>query len=196
MSSITSGNALAIRAASGFTYKYAVYALLVGLGVLAIAVSAKIQVPFWPVPMTLQTLAIMAIFAAYGLRLSVATIIAYFAAGTAGLPVYAGAVAGPAYLVGPTGGFLAGFVIAAFIVGYVADQTGSKNPFKLFAAMVTADVVIFALGFLWLGFIFNGGGIGADKAWLAGVQPYILSDIVKMVIAAAIVPAVASLLKR
>lgn len=168
-------------------------------GVALIAVSAKVQVPFWPVPMTLQTLAIMAIFAAYGLRLSLATIIAYLAAGFAGFSVFAGPVAGPAYFAGPTVGFLVGFVIAAAIVGYGADQGWAKNPFKLFATMVLADVAVFALGFLWLGFMFvsakSGNTLGAAVAFKAGVQPYILADLVKIALASALIPALHGLLK-
>ena len=91
-------------------------ALAVG-GALALAVSAKIQVPFTPVPMTLQTLVVLALGAAYGSRLAAATVGLYLLEGLLGLPVFAGALAGPAYMVGPTGGFLAGFLVAAALVG-------------------------------------------------------------------------------
>ena len=87
-------------------------ALAIG-GALALALSAKVQVPFTPVPMTLQTLVVLALGAAYGARLATATIALYLLEGLLGLPVFAGALAGPAYMVGPTGGFLAGFLLAA-----------------------------------------------------------------------------------
>ena len=200
MSSSNSVAALAPRAVTEASYKPALYALMVGLGVVLIAVSAKIQVPFWPVPMTLQTLAIAGIAAAYGLRLGLATIIAYLAAGFAGMPVFAlGAVAGPAYFVGPTTGFLAGFVIMTAVVGYVADRVRSESVFALFGAMLIGDVIVFALGFAWLGFGFvtgSGATLGAEFAWTKGVQPYLLADLVKLILAAAAVPAISKLLTR
>ncbi|MEL7429503.1 MAG: biotin transporter BioY, partial [Pseudomonadota bacterium] len=127
MSILVSNGALAVRSANNTAYKAALYASLVLFGVSLIAISAKIQVPFWPVPMTLQSLAIAGLAAAYGLRLGMATIIAYLAAGYMGVPVFAGAVAGPLYFVGPTAGFLAGFVVLTAIVGFVADRVRSEN---------------------------------------------------------------------
>lgn len=192
-------NALAPSSIGNSSLKILILAVMVAFGVALIALSAKVQIPFWPVPMTLQTLAIAGIAAAYGLRLGLVTIIAYLAAGYMGAPVFAGPVAGPAYLVGPTAGFLAGFVILTAIVGYVADKTASKNPFALFGAMLVGDVVLFALGFIWLGYFFltsSGNTLGAEFAWAKGVSPYILGDIVKMALAAALVPAISRLMKR
>ncbi len=160
---------------------------LVAAGVGILTLSAKIQVPFWPVQMTLQTLALMVVFAASGMRLSLEIIFAYLAAGLAGLPVFAGAIAGPLYFVGPTGGFLLGFVVAAALVGYAADRGLARKPLAMFGAMVAADIAIFALGFLWLGFLFttsSGQTLGADVAFANGVKPFILADIVKVVLAA------------
>lgn len=199
MSFATTSNALAVRVISGSSIKPIMYLLLVVFGIALIALSAKIQVPFWPVPMTLQTMAIAGMAAAYGLRLGVATIVAYLIAGYMGAPVFAGPLAGPAYLVGPTAGFLAGFVVLTAIIGYVADRTASHNPFKLFGAMIVGDILLFALGFIWLGFFFvtgSGNTLGGEIAWAKGVLPYILSDVVKMALAAALVPAIASLMKR
>jgi biotin transport system substrate-specific component len=98
---------------------------LVLIGTAVLVASAKISVPFYPVPMTLQTLAVMAIAAAYGTRLGTLTVLAYLAEGFGGLPVFTATppmIAGPAYFLGPTGGFLAGFVLLALIVGYAADS--------------------------------------------------------------------------
>lgn len=192
-------NALAPSSISNSSVKGLTLAIMVAFGVALIALSAKVQIPFWPVPMTLQTLAIAGLAAAYGLRLGMATIIAYLIAGYMGAPVFAGPVAGPAYLVGPTAGFLAGFVVLTAIVGYVADRTASKNPFALFGAMLVGDVLLFALGFVWLAYFFvtgSGNTLGADFAWAKGVSPYILGDIVKMALAAALVPAISRLMKR
>ncbi len=180
--------------------RFAWQALLVVAGIGIITASAKIQVPFWPVPMTLQTLAIMTIFASYGLRLSLATIFGYIGVGLVGLPVFAGALAGPIYLAGPTAGFLLGFILAAIIVGYAADRGFSSSPFKLFGAMLVADVVIFAVGFAWFGFVYvsqnTGTTLGGATAFSIAVQPFILADLVKITLAASIVPAMWVILKR
>lgn len=172
---------------------------MIAAGVAVIAIAGKIQVPFWPVPMTLTTLAIMAIFAMSGLRLSLEIIFAYLAAGFAGLPVFAGALAGPAYFVGPTGGFLLGFVAAAIIVGWAADRGLARNPLSLFGAMLVGDIAVFALGFLWLGFLFttsSGTTLGAEVAFNNGVKPFVLADLTKIAVAAALVTGIARTFKR
>ena len=162
--------------------------VLVVAGTAILAISAKIQVPFWPVPMTLQTLAVMAIAAAYGSTFAVATVIAYIAEGLVGIPVFAGAAAGPAYILGPTGGFLLAFVVGAAIVGFAADRGDSRSIGKLFVAMVIADVVIFALGLLWLGAAVPKVGYSA-KVLSIGLYPFVLSDLLKIVLAALFIPA-------
>jgi biotin transport system substrate-specific component len=96
-------------------------------GSLVLALSAKAQVPFWPVPMTLQSLAIMMIGMAYGSRLAAATVLLYLAEGLAGLPVFAGAGAGFAYMTGPTAGYLVGFVMAAGLIGWL-NAAGTAAP--------------------------------------------------------------------
>lgn len=191
---------IANAAAQKSDYRVMLRFFLVAFGVAILALSAKIQVPFWPVPMTLQTLAMMGIAAAYGSRLGVATVIAYLMAGYAGASVFAGPIAGPAYFAGPTAGFLAGFVAIAMIVGAAADRGWGNSPLKLFATMLVADVVCFAIGFAWLGFMFvsanTGNTLGAETAFNVGVKPYILSDIVKIALAALMVPAIGKLLRR
>ena len=173
--------------------------LLIAAGVAILAISAKIQVPFWPVPMTLQTLAIMGIAASYGSRLGISTILAYLAAGFAGAPIFAGPLAGPAYFAGPTAGFLLGFVVIAAIVGYAADKGWGKNPLKLFASMLAADILCFALGFVWLGFMFvsakTGTTLGAATAY-GVVSQYFLADFVKIALAALAVPAISKILAK
>jgi biotin transport system substrate-specific component len=169
---------------------------LVVLGCALLWVSAKVKVPFWPVPMTLQTFAVMALAAAYGSRLGVATVVAYLAAGAAGLPVFTNTppeIAGPAYLLGPTGGFLIGFIAAAFIVGYAADRNWDRSVPKLLAAMVVADAAVFALGLAWLGVAVPA--LGYSWGLLeAGLFPFLLGDLLKVLIAALAVPAAWGLL--
>jgi biotin transport system substrate-specific component len=165
------------------------------LGSLILWASAKISVPFWPVPMTLQTGAVMLIGAAYGWRLGVATVLLYLAEGAAGLPVFQGTPQqgiGLAYMLGPTGGYLIGFAVAALIVGTLAERGFDRNVFQLFAAMVLADAVVFVLGLLWLGSV-----IGWDKPVLQfGLYPFLLGDIVKIALAACLVVAGARLVRR
>jgi len=198
---IFQNNSLAIapNAVSGSELKVGQFVLFVLAGVALIALSAKIQVPFFPVPMTLQTLAIMGIAAAYGLRLGVSTILAYLVAGFAGAPVFAGPIAGPAYFMGPTAGFLLGFIVIAAMVGYAADKGIAKSPAKLFGTMLFADIICFALGFIWLGFMFvsanTGTTLGAATAY-GVVSQYFLADFVKIAIAALMVPAIGKLLTK
>lgn len=192
-------NALAPSTINNSPTKSLTYVVMVAFGVALIALAAKVQIPFYPVPMTLQTLAIAGIAAAYGLRLGLATIMAYLGAGLLGAPVFATPIIGAAAFAGPTAGFLAGFVILTAIVGYVADKTASKNPLALFGAMLVGDVILFATGFVWLAYFFvtgSGATLGADIAWAKGVSPYILGDIVKMALAAALVPAIGRLMKQ
>jgi len=159
-------------------------AALVAAGVCLITLGAKASVPFWPVPLTLQTLAISVIAAAYGLRLGVATVSAYLVAGLLGAPVFAGMSVGVAPFLGPTGGFLAGFLVMAAIIGAAADRGWDKAWPKILAAMALANVVVFLPGLLWLG-TFTGYGA---KLLAAGLWPFALGTVVKTALAAALMP--------
>jgi len=176
--------------------------VLVLAGTALIAIAAKIKVPFYPVPMTLQTLAIMLIAASYGFRLGTLTVIAYLCEGLLGLPVFTNtppSVAGPLYFIGPTGGFLAGFVVLAMVVGYVADRGWDRSVTKLFAAIIAGQVVLFVLGFVWLAWFaqLSGGatGLGIEKAFAGGVTPFVWAGLLKGALAAFLVPAAWSLMK-
>jgi biotin transport system substrate-specific component len=158
-------------------------ALAIG-GALALALSAKAQVPFYPVPMTLQTLAVLAIGATFGARLAGATVLLYLAEGLAGLQVFANLSAGPAYMMGPTGGYLAGFLVAAALVGWLAERGWDRSPGLLLAAMALGSLVIYACGFAWL-----AHAIGMQKAWIGGVLPFLPGDLVKTLLACALVTA-------
>jgi biotin transport system substrate-specific component len=158
-------------------------ALAIG-GALALAISAKAQVPFYPVPMTLQTLAVLAIGAAFGARLAAATVALYLAEGLLGLQVFAGASAGPVYMAGPTGGYLLGFLVAAALVGWLAERGWDRSLGWLLAAAALGDLVILACGSAWLAAL-----IGPEKAWLGGVVPFLPGDVVKTLLASALVAA-------
>jgi biotin transport system substrate-specific component len=168
--------------------------LAVVAGSLILWAAAKIQVPFYPVPMTLTTLAIMLIGACYGWRLGLATVALYLLEGALGLPVFSATPErgiGIAYLMGPTGGYLLGYLVAVFIVGWFAQRGADKSPLRLFVAMLVADVALMALGFIWLAIL-----IGPEAAWVAGVLPFLLGDLLKVAIAALAVPAGSRLLRR
>ncbi len=170
-------------------------------GSLLMVAAAKIKVPFWPVPMTLQTLAVLALGAAYGPRLGAATIALYVAYGLAGLPVFTNTpplAAGPLYLAGPTGGFILGFVIAAAIAGWAAARGASLV--RLLGGLLLADLALMVVGCLWLAFgaQMAGGatGVGLAKAFAYGVQPFLLGEVLKTALAASLVGAGWSLLGR
>jgi biotin transport system substrate-specific component len=164
------------------------------LGTLLLTLSAKTKVVLGPVDMSLQTLVVLLIAAGFGFRLGVATLLLYMAEGAMGLPVFQSTPEkgiGIAYMMGPTGGYLAGFVVMAAIVGWAADRGMDRNPLKLFAVMLAADAIMLAMGFGWLASL-----IGAEKAWAFGVAPFIVPDLIKVALAAALVPAVWSLLPK
>lgn len=129
------------------------YVLLAIGGTLLLTLAAKTKVVLGPVDMSLQTLAIFGIAATFGMRLGVATLLLYMVEGAMGLPVFQGTPEkglGLAYMMGGTGGYLVGFVVAAAIVGWAADRGWDRNVGKMFAAVLTAEVAIMALGFVWL----------------------------------------------
>jgi biotin transport system substrate-specific component len=167
-------------------------AVLVAAGVCLITLGAKASVPFWPVPLTLQTLAISVVAAAYGLRLGVATAAAYLLAGLLGAPVFAGMSVGVAPFMGPTGGFLAGFLVMAAIIGAAADRGWDKAWPKILAALALANVIVFVPGLLWLG-TFTGYGA---KLLAAGLWPFALGTVVKTALAAALMPAAWAVVRR
>jgi biotin transport system substrate-specific component len=165
--------------------------VLIALGTALMALSAKVNLPLPYVPMTLQSLVVLMIGAAYGWRLGSATMIAYLAEGAMGLPVFAGPVGGLAPLVGPTAGYLFGFVLAAFVTGWLAERGWDRSVGLLFVAMAVGHIVIFAAGFGWLAL-----GLGAAKAWQVGVAPFIAASLVKNALGATLMPAVRRIIDR
>jgi len=171
------------------------------LGTLLIALCSKINVPTWPVPVTLQTFAVAALAAAFGWRIGVATVLLYIVEGLAGLPVFAGPVAGPLYALSPAFGFIVGFLPMAAIIGKAADEGLSRSMFQLFAVTLAADAVCFAIGFLWLAAYLNlakGVGFGDvfGLSFSNGVQPFLVWDILKMGFAAVSVAGAWTLVRR
>jgi biotin transport system substrate-specific component len=153
-------------------------AVFVGLGVVLLTVASKVQVPFWPVPMTLQTLAVL-----MGARLGGATVLAWLALGAVGAPVFATG-AGLAYMAGPTGGYLLGFLLAAVFTGYLADKGEGRTLFSALAVLAMGEVLIFAAGTGWLALL-----IGPQKAVAAGLIPFIPAEVLKVALGTAVLSA-------
>jgi biotin transport system substrate-specific component len=172
---------LADRVWPATTGQSALRAVLLALfGSLLLWASAKVQVPFYPVPMTLQTGVVLLIGLAYGPRLAAGTLLLYLAEGAAGLPVFAGTPErgiGLAYMVGPTGGYLVGFLVAAVIAGWTAER--SRHWLTTVLGLLAGIVAIHLLGAVWLATL-----IGPAKAVSLGVLPFLLGDAVKLALVA------------
>jgi biotin transport system substrate-specific component len=168
-------------------------AILIALGTALLTLSAKTNLPLPYVPMTLQTLVVLMIGAAYGWRLGGLTVLAYLAEGACGLPVFAGPVGGLAPLMGPTAGYLAGFVAAAIITGWLSERGWDRSPAWLFVAMGIGHIVILGCGFAWLAFAVK---LGVEKAWLVGIAPFVVASVIKNALGAALVPAIRRMLDR
>ena len=156
--------------------------ILALLGTALLTLSAKIQVWPGPVPVTMQTFVILTIGMAYGWRLGGATLLLYLAQGAVGLPVFS-AGGGVAYFAGPTGGYLVGFVMAATLTGWLAERGMDRRPTTTALAMLAGNIAIYVPGVLWLASL-----IGFEKAVQFGLTPFLASDAVKLLLAAAVMP--------
>ena len=160
-------------------------AAAVVLGTLVLAIASQISVPMLPVPMTMQTLAVTLIGALYGWRLGALTILVWLGEAALGLPVLANGNGGLAPFMGPTAGYLVSFPLVAALVGWLAERGGNGGrPAFAFVSMLLGHALCLALGGLWLATL-----IGADKAMLAGVVPFLLGSLVKSGLGAAILMA-------
>ena len=173
-------------------------AALVAAGVGVLAASAWISVPFYPVPMTMQTLAVLLVGGFLGPRLGVAAVVGYLALGIAGAPIFHNGVGGTMIVVGPTGGYLAGFVPAAFLMGLASRSAARLSGILHRAALITsgaflAEVAIYSLGLPWLALV---TGLGMADAVAGGLIPFVLGDLVKLVVAVMVVCGSRRLLSR
>lgn len=161
----------------------------------------SLRLPFTPVPITLQTLAVIVTGMVLGSRLGALAQIEYVALGLSGVPVFAGWKAGLGHLLGPTGGYLVGFIGGAFVAGLVVEiWRGKGDTLRHFAAGVAGAAVILLMGACWLAgwlTLFQGAGSGAwAAAWRLGIQPFVLPDVVKAGVAATVSPSARRLLTR
>ena len=159
-------------------------ALVLG-GSLLIALAAQIRIvlPFSPVPVTGQTFAVLLLGALYGSRRGAATVATYITLGVLGLPVFAGGAAGLARFLGPTAGYLTGFVVAAFMVGLLSERGWDRKPWTTAASMIIGNVVIYIVGITWLSRFIGWGAVLSS-----GVLPFLAGDALKIALATVLLP--------
>ncbi|MCF3596208.1 biotin transporter BioY [Rhodobacteraceae bacterium LMO-12] len=162
-------------------------AILVVAGIAALVITAKIRVPMWPVPVTMQTFAVLMIGAGFGMRLGLVTVLGYLALGVLGMSVFTGEGTGLAYLAGPTGGYLVGFAVAAGLMGVLAQRGWDRSVAGMAGAMLLGNAVIYGLGLTWMSWLF-----AADKgmAWVLqyGMVNFLPGDLLKLALAAMLMP--------
>lgn len=163
-------------------------AVLAVFGSLLVAAAAQVNVPMLPVPMTLQSLAVLMIGAAYGSRLGAATLALYALEGAMGLPVFAGFKSG---VMIASFGYVLGFILAAYVVGWLAGRGWDRSVARMFAAMLLGAAVLYVPGLIWLAV-----WIGPEKAIQLGFLPFLAGDVVKAAIAALGFPAAWAMLGR
>ncbi len=169
--------------------------VLAVMGSALLWASAKVQIPFYPVPMTMQTYMVLVIGAAYGWRLGGATVLLYLLEGAAGLPVFAGTPEkgiGLAYLAGPTGGYLLGFLLAATLIGWLAQRGWDRSLWRMLVAMALGHGVIFLLGVGYLASLMGS----LEQAVSAGFVPFAWATVLKTALAAATLPLAWQVLRR
>jgi biotin transport system substrate-specific component len=168
----------------------------------AAAAQISIPLPFTAVPLTLQPMVVLLGALAVGSRLGAASQILYLAAGIAGLPVFAASPflpSGPMRLLGPTGGYLMAYPVAAFVTGYLAERGFDRRYITSVVAMLAGLFVIYAAGATWLGLFArsaDGTTPGLSAALSTGVYPFVVPDLIKLAIAAGLVPALWRVLGR
>jgi biotin transport system substrate-specific component len=148
-----------------------------------LAISSQVSIPWVPVPLTFQSATVLAIGMLYGSRLGAFAILTYLSAGLLGLPVFAGGAAGPLVFVGPTAGYLIGFVPGAYISGFLAEKGFSKGILSALVASVVGALPIFLLGALVLSFF-----VGTKLSFALGVKPFILTEVIKLFVVSLFVP--------
>ena len=167
--------------------------LLIFIGVFFVAALAqmKILLPFTPIPLTGQTFAVLLVGATLGSKRGVLSMSLYIALGALGLPIFAGGASGLAYLSGATLGYLVGFVVAAYIVGRFAEKGLERNLRTSIIPFAVGTLVIYLFGAGWLSVLF-----GIENAFQLGVLPFLIGDMIKLILAALALPTVWRLLKE
>jgi biotin transport system substrate-specific component len=173
-----------------YAFAYDTAIVLAGSALIALSARFAVYLPFSPVPVTAQTFVVLFLGALCGPGRGSLAACAYIIEGIAGIPVFAAGAFGPAYLLGPTGGYLAGFVAGAWLTGYFSSRGWDRNLVRSSAALLLGDMLLFALGAAWLS-VYMG-----PKALVAGLVPFIPGEIIKIALASSLLPAGWKLLKR
>ncbi len=175
----TEGNALWVKR---------IVLVIAGIAALAISAKLKFPIPYSPVPVTMGTFAVLTIGTAYGPRLGLATIVGYMLIGALGFDVFANSAAGTTgieYMMGGTGGFLVGFVLATLALGYAARRGWDRNVLLMAASMFVGSLIIYVPGVMWLAHLYSW-----ENAFAWGVTPFLIGDALKLALAALLVPGV------
>jgi len=183
-------DAMTARAAARFRVAEQLGAVLFVTVLTAVAAQISVPLPFTPVPLTFQPMVVLVGAAALGSRLGMASQVLYLALGIAGLPLFAASPVlpqGAARLLGPTGGYLMSFPLAAFVAGFLAERGFDRRYPTALLAMLCGLAVVFAGGLLWL-MIASRPPVGVSAALAAGFLPFIVPDLLKLLVAAAVMP--------
>lgn len=157
--------------------------MLILAGSWLVALAAQIEIPLWPVPITWQTFGVLLVGAVLGRQRGTLSMLAYLSQGALGLPVFAGGAGGVAKLAGPTGGYLFGFVAAAFVVGWLSERGWDRRFLTAAAAMLVGNAVIYVMGLSWL-----ANFVSREALLKVGLWPFIAGDALKIILAALALP--------
>ena len=167
--------------------------VLAGAALVALAAQVELHLPFTPVPITGQTFAVLLVGASLGAARGTASLLLYLAAGLVGAPVFAGGEGGWEWVEGATGGYLAGFVVAAAVTGRLAERRWDRRFSSAVAAMLTGNVVVYLFGLAWLSHVVDAG---VEKTLQLGLYPFVVGDLLKLYLAGALLPAAWRLVER
>jgi biotin transport system substrate-specific component len=167
--------------------------ILAGVVLVALVAQIRIPLPFTPVPITGQTFGVLLVGASLGAWRGLSSLLAYLLVGALGLPVYAGGQRGWEVVQGPTGGYLVGFVVAAAVVGILAQRGWDKKLFSSILAMLAGSIIVYIFGLLWLSRV---AGTDLPRTLELGLYPFLLGDAIKLLMASAALPAAWRLVRR
>lgn len=162
-------------------------AALIASGAVITAYAAQLVIPMWPVPITAQTLAVLLVGSVLGATRGAISLMVYFSMGAIGLPVFSAATS---LSFGPTFGYLIGFVAAAAVVGWLSERGWHKSVAGVLGSFAIANTVIYLFGLPWLAFALGALGVANDfvSVTVVGFAPFVIGDVLKMILAAALLP--------
>ncbi|MGN6503462.1 MAG: biotin transporter BioY [Pseudolysinimonas sp.] len=158
---------------------------LVVLGAAFVGALAQLYVPLWPVPVTGQTLAVLLVGATLGSLRGALSMVVYAVAGGLGVPWFSEAAHGWSVIAGPTGGYIVGFILSAFLVGWLSEREWDRKVLKAIATFLGGSIVVFAIGLPWLAFVLN---LNVQQTLEGGFYPFIIGGVIKAVVAAGLLP--------